>query len=76
MYTIDCITFDLVTNRTFINSKKFEEHAKALKVFNSSVNCCIAEAEQYDTYEIKVDTDKAFYIEFGPSVVIICLKCD
>lgn len=76
MYTVDCITFDLHSNRTIINSEQFEEREKALKVFDSSVNCCIIEAEKYNDGNIKVDNDKAFYIEFGSSVVIICLKCD
>ena len=76
MYTIDCVVVDLVINRTFIESKQYEELEKAQLAFYNATSHHFEEATDYGDYIIKHNTDKLFHIEYGPAIVFVCLKCD
>ena len=76
MYTIECIIIDLVINRTFVESKQYEELEKAKSAFDNATSHHFEEATEYGDYIIKHNTDKLFHIEYGPAIVFVCLKCD
>ena len=76
MYTIDYIVVNLFVNRTFIESKQYEELEKAQLAFDNAASNHLEEATEYGDYIIKHNTDKLFHIEYGPVIAFVCLKCD
>ena len=76
MYTVDSIVVDLVINETFVESNQYEELEKAQRAFDNTANQYFEEAIHCGDYIIKHDTDKLFHIEYGPAIVIVCLKYD